>query len=176
MLYNVNSNTHWIPGTISRNKSNKIPNNIIYINNVTPIKNIKRDLITKKSTKINKFVQLITRQENIDRNPDRNPIGHTTPNDYYNRTVDTVIKHNNTSDIQNINVNYKIMPFGHDKINNIIHESIPLYDKLDVKSNTLNEIHIDEFKTPPNNIINEVNRKDKMHNQITQKQQYQANN
>ncbi|VVC27226.1 Hypothetical protein CINCED_3A020496 [Cinara cedri] len=44
VLYNVNSNTHWIPGTISRYNSNKIPDKIIYINNLPSIDTIKKKL------------------------------------------------------------------------------------------------------------------------------------
>ncbi|KAE9534031.1 hypothetical protein AGLY_008767 [Aphis glycines] len=50
VLYNVNKNTHWIPGTATPKTSNKIPNHIIHIKQ-TPTINLQTHNLNIKSTK-----------------------------------------------------------------------------------------------------------------------------
>ena len=40
VLYNVNNNTHWIPGSRTDKPSNKIPPNYIIINDIPPLQKL----------------------------------------------------------------------------------------------------------------------------------------
>lgn len=50
VLYSVNKNTHWIPGTVTSKKSNKMPNNIIHIQE-TPTINLQTHKLNTRDTK-----------------------------------------------------------------------------------------------------------------------------
>jgi len=49
VLYNVNKNTHWVPGTVTTKKSNKIPNNIIQIQEIPTLTLLTHNLNIKDS-------------------------------------------------------------------------------------------------------------------------------
>jgi len=72
VLYNVNKNTHWIPGTLTTKKLNKLPNNIIYIKE-TPTINLQTHNLNIKSTKFdnkNKInnIEIIPNENHIENN------------------------------------------------------------------------------------------------------------
>jgi len=72
VLYNVNKNTHWIPGTITPKISNKIPNNIIHIRETPTIKLQTHNLNIKSAKNDNKItiknIQIIPNDNHIKNN------------------------------------------------------------------------------------------------------------
>jgi len=49
VLYNVNKKTHWIPGTLTTTKSNKIPKNIVHIQEMPTLASLNSNIKFKET-------------------------------------------------------------------------------------------------------------------------------
>lgn len=93
MLYNVNNNTHWIPGTKSIKESSKIPIKIITTNNIIPlqsiIKKVNETIKTPKTPPINKL-ETNYNDNNLKTNKPKQT-NHISTNIYNNKLVKATV-------------------------------------------------------------------------------------
>ncbi|CAH1733045.1 unnamed protein product [Aphis gossypii] len=128
VLYNVNNNTHWVPGTRTDKPSNKIPHKHIIINDVLPlqklINNIKKNNSISNDTLPNDFIDIkkpLNNNNNIKSVNTYTKISNTITNNYDDK--ETLIDNEGTV----INISQHLDKYQHKKVVELLKKFIHLF-------------------------------------------------
>ncbi|CAH1733049.1 unnamed protein product [Aphis gossypii] len=128
VLYNVNNNTHWVPGTRTDKPSNKIPHKHIIINDVLPlqklINNIKKNNSISNDTLPNDFIDIkkpLNNNNNIKSVNTYTKISNTITNNYDDK--ETLMDNEGTV----INISQHLDKYQHKKIVELLKKFIHLF-------------------------------------------------
>ncbi|CAH1716191.1 unnamed protein product [Aphis gossypii] len=128
VLYNVNNNTHWIPGTRTDKPSNKIPHKHIIINDVPPlqtlINNIKKNNSISNDTLPNDFINIkkpLNNNNNIKSVNNYTKIPNTITNNYDDK--ETLMDNEGTI----INISQHLDKYQHKKVVELLKKFIHLF-------------------------------------------------